>query len=96
MIEITSSDTRSNGIARIGSQPIALAAAVLILLLVGVGLVVMWRSYTGASPEQDRIASTRQLRARTAQASEQLVEKTRGLEATQQESIDQLQVVQDQ
>jgi peptidoglycan hydrolase CwlO-like protein len=30
------------------------------------------------------------------QASEQLVEKTKGLEATQQESIDQLQVVQDQ
>jgi len=36
------------------------------------------------------------LQARTAQASEQLVEKTKGLEATQQESIDQLQVVQDQ
>ena len=38
----------------------------------------------------------RQLQARTAQASEQLVEKTKGLEATQQESIDQLQMVQDQ
>ena len=38
----------------------------------------------------------RQLQACTAQASEQLVEKTKGLEATQQESIDQLQVVQDQ
>jgi predicted nuclease with TOPRIM domain len=36
------------------------------------------------------------LQARTAQASEQLVEKTKGLEATQQESIDQLQVIQDQ
>jgi chromosome segregation ATPase len=36
------------------------------------------------------------LQARTAQASEQLVEKTKGLEATQQESIDQLQVMQDQ
>jgi len=34
--------------------------------------------------------------ARIAQASDQLVEKTKGLEATQQESIDQLQVVQDQ
>jgi len=40
--------------------------------------------------------ATRQLQARAAQASEQLVEKTKGLEATQQESIDQLQVVQDQ
>ena len=34
--------------------------------------------------------------ARTAQASEQLIEKTKGMEATQQEWIDQLQVVQDQ
>ena len=42
------------------------------------------------------MVATRQLQARTAQASEQLVEKTKGLEATQQESIDQLQVVQDQ
>ena len=40
--------------------------------------------------------ATRQLQARAAQASEQLVEKTKGLEATQQESIDQLQMVQDQ
>jgi hypothetical protein len=38
----------------------------------------------------------RQLQVRTAQASEQLVEKTKGLEVTQQESIDQLQVVQEQ
>jgi hypothetical protein len=36
------------------------------------------------------------LQARATQASEQLVEKTKGLEATQQESIDQLQMVQDQ
>ena len=36
------------------------------------------------------------MQAKTAQASEQLVEKTKGLEVTQQESIDQLQVVQDQ
>jgi hypothetical protein len=57
---------------------------------------VLWRAYTGSSPEQDRIVAARQLQARTAQASEQLVEKTRGLELTQQESIDQLQVVQDQ
>ena len=52
--------------------------------------------YTGTAPETDRAVATRQLQARTAQASEQLVEKTKGIEATQQESIDQLQVVQDQ
>ena len=44
----------------------------------------------------DRVVAARQIQARAAQASEQLVEKTKGLEATQQESIDQLQVVQDQ
>ena len=48
------------------------------------------------APETDRVVAVRQLQARTAQASEQLVEKTKGLEATQQELIDQLQVVQDQ
>jgi chromosome segregation ATPase len=42
------------------------------------------------------VVASRQLQVRAAQASEQLVEKTKGLEATQQESIDQLQVVQDQ
>jgi uncharacterized protein HemX len=96
MIEFISRDARASGIARIGGQPIALAAAALVIILVGVGSIVLWRAYTGTSPEQDRITSARQLQARTAQASEQLVEKTKGLEASQQESIDQLQVVQDQ
>ena len=56
----------------------------------------MWRAYSGNAPELDRVVAARQLQARAAQASEQLVEKTKGIEATQQESIDQLQVVQDQ
>src|SRR5258708_5851408 len=88
MIEIPSNAARIGGIARIGSQPIALAAATLILVLVGVGSVMMWRAYSGTSPAQDRIASARQLQARTAQASQQLVEKTKGLEANQHEAID--------
>jgi uncharacterized protein HemX len=87
---------KSNGLARIGSQPIALAAAVLVAMVAGAASIALWRGYTGTSPEQDRVVAVRQLQARTAQASEQLVEKTKGLEATQQESIDQLQVVQDQ
>jgi len=81
---------------RTGPQPIALAAAVLFVVLVGFGFTVLWRGYTGASPEQDRITASRLLQARTAQVSEQLVEKTKGLETTQQESIDQLQAMQDQ
>ena len=83
-------------IARFGGQPIAIAAAALVIVVVGVTSITLWRAYTGSAPETERVAATRQLQARAAQASEQLVEKTKGLEATQQESIDQLQVVQDQ
>jgi uncharacterized protein HemX len=96
MIEITSRPAGNGGIAHISSQPIALAAGALIVIVLGVGGIALWRTYTGTAPEQDRIVVARQLQARTAQASEQLVEKTKGLEVTQQESIDQLQVVQDE
>jgi uncharacterized protein HemX len=89
-------DAPSNPLLRLGAQPIALTAAALLLLIAGVTSIAIWRAYTGAAPEPDRVVASRQLQARTAQASEQLVEKTKGLEATQQESIDQLQVVQDQ
>jgi hypothetical protein len=96
MIEATSDDRKIRGMGLIGAQPIAVAATALILILLGVGGTGLWRAYTGASPEQDRIVAARQLQIRAAQASEQLVEKTKGLEATQQESIDQLQLVQEQ
>jgi uncharacterized protein HemX len=95
MIEFTR-DTKFNSIARIGTQPIALAGATLIVLLAGAASIGFWRAYSGSVPELDRAVAVRQLQARTAQASEQLVEKTKGLEATQRESIDQLQVMQDQ
>jgi uncharacterized protein HemX len=96
MIDLAPADTRTKTFARLGSQPIALAAAALLILIAGVTSIAVWRAYTGAAPESDRVVTARLLQARTAQASEQLVEKTKGLEATQQESIDQLQVVQDQ
>ena len=83
-------------IARLGGQPIAIAAAALVIVVFGISSIALWRVYTGSTPETDRAVAARQLQARAAQASEQLVEKTKGLEATQQESIDQLQVVQDQ
>src|ERR1700761_3147536 len=83
-------------LVRAGTQPIALAAAILLVVLAGVASIALWRTYTGKAPELDRVVAARVLQTRTAQASEQLVEKTKGLEATQQESIDQLQVVQDQ
>src|SRR5258708_15474502 len=96
MSELDPREVRTNAIARISGQPIAVAATALVLVVMGIGSITLWRAYTGNAPETDRVVASRQLQARTAQASEQLVEKTKGLEATQQESIDQLQVVQDQ
>ena len=83
-------------IARFGGQPIAIAAAALVIVVLGVSSIALWRAYTGSAPETDRAVAARQMQVRATQASEQLVEKTKGLEATQQESIDQLQMVQDQ
>ena len=88
--------SRAAPVSHFGGQPVFIGAAALAIIVLGIGSIVAWRAYTGTSPELDRVASARQLQARTAQASEQLVEKTKGIEATQQESIDQLQVVQDQ
>jgi uncharacterized protein HemX len=96
MIELAPRNASAVPVTRIGVQPIAIGAVALILVVLGIGSIALWRAYTGNAPETDRVAASRQLQARTAQASEQLVEKTKGLEATQQESIDQLQVVQDQ
>lgn len=84
------------GAVRTGSQPIALAAGALFVVLAAITAITIWRSYSGASPELDRTVAARQLQARATTASEQLVEKTNGLQLTQQESIDQLQMVQDQ
>lgn len=93
MIQLPSGS--ANPFARFGGQPIAVAAVALVVLL-GVGSIAVWRAFTGTAPETDRVVAARQLQARATQASETLVEKTKGLEATQQESIDQLQMVQDQ
>ena len=91
-----SDDAKTNVLRRIGSQPVALAAGALILVMLAASSIGLWRATTGNSPEQERITSLRQMQARATQASEQLVEKTKGLEASQQQSIDQLQTVQEQ
>jgi hypothetical protein len=96
MIPVLSREITTSTSTRIGRQPVALAAAILLILVVGAASIALWRAYTGTSPELDRIAAVRLLQARTAQVSEQIVEKTKGLEASQEESIDQLQVLQDQ
>ena len=95
MIHEATSTTKTHA-ARIGSQPIALAGAALILLLIGGGSVALWRVYTGNSPETDRAVAARQVQMRATEASEQLVEKTKALTASQQDSIDQLQALQEE
>lgn len=96
MIDVRADDARTNGIGRVGSQPIALAAVALVLLLTGTGLIALWRATNGALPETQRTISARQIQLRATEASQQLVEKIKALEVSQQEAIDQLQALQDQ
>jgi uncharacterized protein HemX len=93
--DATGAPPRSHS-GRIGSQPIALAGVALALLLIGGGSVALWRGYTGTSPETDRAVAARQIQMRATEASEQLVEKTKALAASQQDSIDQLQALQEE
>ena len=96
MIDVRADGARSSGIGRVGSQPIALAAVALALMLTGAGSIAIWRATAGALPETQRTISARQIQLRAIEASEQLVEKTKALELSQQEAIDQLQALQDQ
>jgi phage-related tail protein len=96
MIDVTPGEPRKNGIAHIGSQPIALAAVALALLLAGGGTVALWRASTGSYPETDRAVANRQIQTRAAEATEQLADKTRAIGVTQQEQVDQLQALQEQ
>ena len=81
---------------RFGGQPIAIAAAALVIVVLGISSIALWRAYTGTAPETDRavvapaVAGAHRAGVRTTGRKDQ------GLEATQQESIHQLQVVQDQ
>jgi uncharacterized protein HemX len=95
-MDVTTNDARANVLRRTGTQPIVLGTATLVVVVAGIALTLLWRAYTGISPEQERAAAVRLLQARTAQATEQLVEKTKDMATTQQETIDQLQQVQDE
>ena len=95
MVEIAGQDPK-NGAARVAGQPIALAASALVIIVVGASAMALWRSHAGAAREPDRPVAASPLQINTAQISDELNEKTRALEATQQESIDQLQTLQDQ
>jgi hypothetical protein len=96
MIEEPSGEVQKSGIARIGPQPMALAAVALAVLLAGGGTAALWRASTGNYPESDRAISARQIQARAAEATQQLADKTRAIGVTQQEQVDQLQALQEQ
>jgi uncharacterized protein YoxC len=96
MTEVLPSDSHLSAIRRIGTQPIALAAAAFVVLVIGIGTVVAWRSYSGVSPETSQVTAASRTQAKLVQGNAELVEKTKGLEDSQQQAIDQLQIVQDQ
>ena len=96
MIDDTTGAASKTLRVRIGSQPIALAGVALALLLIAGGSVALWRGYTGNSPETDRAVAARQIQMRATEASEQLVEKTKALTVSQQDSVDQLQALQEE
>ncbi len=95
MIELARED-RGRSADGLGRQPIALAAVTLLLIVAGVTAIALWRAHAGISTERDRAEAALQLQAHAALISQQLIEKTKGLEVTQQQSIDQLQMLQDQ
>jgi flagellar motility protein MotE (MotC chaperone) len=95
MIEIARQDPKNGG-ARVARQPIALAASALILIVLGASAMALWRAHPSTAREQEPPVATTSLQVNTAQISDELNEKTRALEVTQQESIDQLQTLQDQ
>ena len=44
------------------------AAAALVIVVLGVSSITLWRVYTGSAPETDRAVATRQMQARATQA----------------------------
>lgn len=97
MTQITSDGARTTGATEIGSQPIALAAGAFLAIVFGVVLVGGWRAYSGSSPEQERLTTVRHAQLRASQVFEPSVDSSaRALQLTQQDTVDELQVVQDQ
>jgi uncharacterized coiled-coil protein SlyX len=64
----------------------------LAVILVGLGWVLLQRGFNGNSPSGSPIIAT----PASEHVSKELLETTKGLQATQQQAVDQLQVVQDQ
>jgi uncharacterized coiled-coil protein SlyX len=64
----------------------------LAVILIGLGWVLLQRGFSGNSPPESPLVAT----PAPEQVSKELLETTKGLRVTQQQAVDQLQVVQDQ
>jgi uncharacterized coiled-coil protein SlyX len=87
-----SSQRQQEDRAAAGIRQRLIFAVALVLILIGLGCVLLQRGFVGNSTAvlPSAAAGARQ------QASDELIETTKGLQATQQQAVDQLQVVQDQ
>jgi uncharacterized coiled-coil protein SlyX len=75
-----------------GRRQLSIIAAGLAVILLGLGWVLLQRGFGGNSPPESAIVAA----TAPEQVSKELLETTKGLQATQQQAVDQLQVVQDQ
>jgi hypothetical protein len=80
-------EERAAGVRR----QLSVFATGLAVILIGLGWVLLQRGFAGSSPPESSIGA-----AAPERVSKELLETTKGLQATQQQAVDQLQVVQDQ
>ena len=89
----------SGAVARIGGQPIAIAAVAFVIVVMGIGSIALWRAPIPGNAPRKRIASSRQGNCRPAphkRPSNWSKRPRAWKRPSSSESIDQLQVVQDQ
>ena len=72
-------------------RQLSIFAAGLAVILIALGWVLLQRAFSGSSQPGSPIVAT----TAPAQVSKELLETTKGLQVTQQQAVDQLQVVQD-
>ena len=95
MLDEQSENSRISLMERARRVPVALAAGALVVLVVGGGFAAIWRASYGTTDEP-RLSASVIAQNRMIRSNEELIEKTKALQQSQQDAIDQLQAVQDQ